>query len=46
MSISTIDTKTKLSVLKYLIEQNESFEDACSKSALSTKTAKTLLASK
>jgi hypothetical protein len=45
MSISQIDTKTKLTVLKYLIEQNESFEVACSKSALTISTAKKLLAS-
>jgi hypothetical protein len=44
MSISKVDTKTKLNVLKYLIEKNESFEDACSKVALKPDTAKTLLA--
>jgi len=44
MSISKIDIKTKLNVLKYLLSKNESFEDACSKVALSTTDAKILLA--
>jgi hypothetical protein len=43
MSISKIDTKTKLTVLKSLLSKNESFEDACSKTALSTTQAKQLL---
>jgi len=44
MSISQIDTKTKVNVLKYLLSKNESFEDACSKVALSIPDAKLLLA--
>jgi hypothetical protein len=43
MSISKIDTKTKLTTLKYLLAKNESFEDACSKVALTTTFAKKLL---
>ena len=44
MSISKIDIQTKLTVLQYLLSKNESFEDACSKVALSTSEAKILLA--
>jgi hypothetical protein len=44
MSISHIDIKTKLSILRYLLSKNETFEDACSKVALSTTDAKALLA--
>ena len=44
MSISKIDTQTKVEVLKYLLSKNESFEDACSKVALSQTDAKLLLA--
>lgn len=43
MSISKVKLETKLSVLKYLLSKNEKFEDACSKVALSTAQAKTLL---
>lgn len=43
MSISKIDIQTKLTVLKSLLSKNESFQDACSKVALSTKQAKQLL---
>jgi hypothetical protein len=43
MSISKVNIETKLSILKYLLAKNESFEDACSKVALSTTKAKQLL---
>lgn len=43
MSISKVNLDTKLSILKYLLSKNEKFEDACSKVALSTTQAKTLL---
>ena len=44
MSISKVNIDTKLSVLKYLLAKNESFDDACSKVALSITDAKIILA--
>ncbi|MBD3791575.1 MAG: hypothetical protein IE918_05395 [Campylobacterales bacterium] len=44
MSIKNISKETRVKVLIRLLKNNESFEDACSKSALSIKEAKQFLA--
>ncbi|MFT7880566.1 MAG: hypothetical protein ABXS91_09270 [Sulfurimonas sp.] len=44
MSINTISKETRLEVLVRLLDNNESFEDACSKSAVTTEEAKQFLA--
>lgn len=43
-SIIDVDISTKVNLLQYLLEKNESFEDACSKVALSIQEAKYYLA--
>lgn len=44
MSIVNISTKTKIEVFKRLLKSNETFETACSKSALNKNIAKAYLA--
>ena len=44
MSITQINIEEKLEILIRLLNSNESFEDACSKVALSSNIAKSLLA--
>ncbi len=44
MSIRNITKEEKLEVLIRLLKSNENFENACSKSGLSSQIAKTLLA--
>ncbi len=39
-SIIDVDIATKINILQYLLDKNESFEDACSKVALSIQEAK------
>jgi hypothetical protein len=43
MSINNISTKTRLKVLVRLLQSNESFDIACSKSGLAINNAKKLL---
>lgn len=43
-SIVDVDITTKINILQYLLSKNESFEDACSKVALSIQEAKFYLA--